>query len=575
MSEPTCIGQSQNEKQLQKYCGLDTCFRVNAQGAGGCESLSPLPKLEESKGSESRNEGLARPDDFDSNDLSQLAKSIGLTNEEIKRFAQFGISNTEKYNNALSRMREMRYSRVYDKLTLYEFLNDEIEGVKAGISAFQVKNKREKLAEEKRSAIAQFRELYSKDRQQSIDDIKKRKRLDNDPLSFEETFDIQSTQECSLTFKDKRIVGNYGTDAKTSITSNSTYFFDRMSGAISGPIDQMNIIFDGDKSLIYDPDTYVIKVLGSSNNLIFVDGNVTGPWGKPWLKQKWIDFHTTRKSNANAMLLAFERVIKACSLLAEPVKASSDLNEQRSRSEAISNKEGKSAKTSDSGNVGGSTAPRWSYDGELRPENWGREFPVCSRGKSQAPINIQGPFVKTSITAGVDYKPGLLTMLNNGHTIQVVVPPGSKLDIDGVEYELVQFHFHRPSEEKIDGKSTAMVVHFVHKSSAGKLAILVVFLQEGPENSVVKTLWANLPRAIGNPITFENISFNPANLLPGNFDFYTYEASLSTPPCTEGVRYIVLKTPVGISSNQVQAFPFKSNIRPPQPLNGRTIYSNN
>jgi hypothetical protein len=106
----------------------------------------------------------------------------------------------------------------------------------------------------------------------------------------------------------------------------------------------MSIIFDGDKSLIYDADTYAIKVLGSSNNLIFVDGNVTGPWGKPWLKQKWIDFYTTRKSNANVMLLAFERVIKACSLLAEPVKASGDLNEQRSRSEVISNKEDEKAK---------------------------------------------------------------------------------------------------------------------------------------------------------------------------------------------------------------------------------------
>ena len=145
MSEPACIGQSQNEKELQKYCGLDTCFRVNTQGAGGCESLSPPPKLEESKGSGSRNEGLATSDDVDSNDLSQLAKSLSLTNEEVKRFAQFGISNTEKYNSALSRMKEMRYSREYDKLTLYEFLNDEIEGVKAGISAFQVKNKREKL----------------------------------------------------------------------------------------------------------------------------------------------------------------------------------------------------------------------------------------------------------------------------------------------------------------------------------------------------------------------------------------------------------------------------------------------
>lgn len=227
------------------------------------------------------------------------------------------------------------------------------------------------------------------------------------------------------------------------------------------------------------------------------------------------------------------------------------------------------------GRVGSSTALRWSYDGELNPEKWGEAFPICSRGKSQAPIDITGPFITASTAMKTEYRPGLLTIMNNGNTIQVNVPSGSKLRIDGVPYDLLQFHFHRPSEEKIDGMATAMILHFVHKSNDGKLAILAVFLKQGVENLVIKNLWTNLPREIGSPITYQNVSFNPANLLPSNFDFYTYEASLSTPPCTEGVRYIVLKTPVSISSNQVQAFPFKSNVRPIQPLNGRTIFSNN
>jgi len=219
-------------------------------------------------------------------------------------------------------------------------------------------------------------------------------------------------------------------------------------------------------------------------------------------------------------------------------------------------------------------AAHWGYEGEMGPEKWGKEFPTCGNGKSQSPLDIKGPFVKSRIVVSADYKEGPLKMLNNGHTIQVVVNPGSKLRIDGVAHELLQFHFHRPSEEKIDGKPMAMVVHFVHKNADGKLAVLGVLLKEGNENPGIKTLWANLPKEENVEYAPDGVNFNPGNLLPREFDFYSYEGSLTTPPCTEGVRFFILKTTVNIAKEQVQAFPFKMNARPVQPLNGRELLSN-
>jgi carbonic anhydrase len=216
-------------------------------------------------------------------------------------------------------------------------------------------------------------------------------------------------------------------------------------------------------------------------------------------------------------------------------------------------------------------APHWGYEGAMGPDNWGKEFPTCGKGKSQSPLNIKSPFVRGRISVTADYKAGPLRILNNGHTIQVNVKPGSKLRIDGVPHDLLQFHFHRPSEEHIDGKPSAMVIHFVHKNAAGKLAVLGVLLKEGNENPGIKTLWANAPATEGPEVVLDDVSFNPGNLLPREFDFFSYEGSLTTPPCTEGVRFFILKAPVNISREQISGFPFKMNARPVQPQNGRII----
>ena len=216
----------------------------------------------------------------------------------------------------------------------------------------------------------------------------------------------------------------------------------------------------------------------------------------------------------------------------------------------------------------------WDYEGEMGPEHWGKEFPTCGKGKSQAPLNIKGPFEKVRFSVAPDYKQGQLKIVNNGHTIQVNVANGSKIRIDGKPFDLLQFHFHRPSEEHIDGKPSAMVVHFVHKSPEGELAVLAVMLREGNENPGIKTLWTHAPKAAGPEVIPDGVMFNPANLLPKEMDFFHYDGSLTTPPCTEKVKFYILKTQVNIAKEQVTDFPFKMNARPIQPANGRPIYTN-
>ena len=216
----------------------------------------------------------------------------------------------------------------------------------------------------------------------------------------------------------------------------------------------------------------------------------------------------------------------------------------------------------------------WDYEGEMGPEHWGKEFPTCGKGKSQSPLNIKGPFEKVRFNVVPDYKPGPLKIINNGHTIQVNVTPGSKIRIDGKAFDLLQFHFHRPSEEHINGKPSAMVIHFVHKNDAGELAVLGVLLQEGNENPGIKTLWSYAPPKEGPEVAPDNVAFNPTNLLPREMEFFHYDGSLTTPPCTEKVKFFILKSQVNISKEQVTQFPFKMNARPIQALNDRKILTN-
>ena len=276
----------------------------------------------------------------------------------------------------------------------------------------------------------------------------------------------------------------------------------------------------------------------------------------------------------NALAAAGQKVKVMSECLPEGAEAKKDApSAPAGKPDAHGAPAGKDAKKDGHG-AAGTQAAHWEYDGAMGPENWGKEFPTCGRGKSQAPLNIKGPFEKVRFSVAPDYKQGQLKIVNNGHTIQVNVPVGSKIRIDGKPYDLLQFHFHRPSEEHIDGKPSAMVIHFVHKNAEGELAVLGVMLREGNENPGIKTLWTHAPKAEGPEVVPDGVMFNPGNLLPREMDFFHYDGSLTTPPCTEKVKFFILKTQVNVSKEQMAEFPFKMNARPIQPSNGRPIYTN-
>ena len=217
----------------------------------------------------------------------------------------------------------------------------------------------------------------------------------------------------------------------------------------------------------------------------------------------------------------------------------------------------------------------WSYGKHGGPAEWGeldKAFASCQLGKVQSPIDIRGAKAADLPPITFDYRPAPLKLIDNGHTIQVNYAPGSTIDVGGTRYELVQFHFHKPSEEKIEGKAYAMVAHLVHKGSDGALAVVAVLLDKGQDNATLHAIWSNLPKQkekeIAAPATID-----AAALLPADKGYYTFAGSLTTPPCSEGVRWFVLKTPMTLAASELTAFAklYPMNARPTQPLNGRAV----
>jgi len=219
----------------------------------------------------------------------------------------------------------------------------------------------------------------------------------------------------------------------------------------------------------------------------------------------------------------------------------------------------------------------WEYKGEHGAAKWGDispEFAPCKLGKEQSPIDIKSAEKADLKPIEFNYKDSAVTVLNNGHTIQFNYDKGSFIKVGDDQYELIQFHFHTPSEEKINGKPYSMVAHLVHKNAEGKLAVVGVLMQEGKqENKFLKSLWSELPAQQSEPKVLANKTTNIAQFLPAKNAYYTFNGSLTTPPCSEGVRWFVLKEPVQISAEQHAAFQkiFPLNARPVQPLNGRKV----
>lgn len=223
-----------------------------------------------------------------------------------------------------------------------------------------------------------------------------------------------------------------------------------------------------------------------------------------------------------------------------------------------------------------SEGTEWGYSGDTGPENWGTldpAFSACGTGVNQSPVDLAS-FVDGELPAlELDYSAGSAEIVNNGHSIQVNYPAGSTLTVDGISFSLQQFHFHTPSENRLAGRSFPIEAHFVHADAAGNLAVLAVMFEQRATNIALDSLWKFMPRNAGGKAALPG-STDASSLLPPSLDYFRYNGSLTTPPCSEGVRWLVLKTPVSVSSVQAEKLAEvlgHSNNRPTQPLNARII----
>jgi methyl-accepting chemotaxis protein len=225
---------------------------------------------------------------------------------------------------------------------------------------------------------------------------------------------------------------------------------------------------------------------------------------------------------------------------------------------------------------GSGGAAHWTYDGHSGPENWGtlaHEFAACGEGKAQSPIDIKDAKPGRVEPIETDYQETPLDIINNGHTIQLNYESSSHAVLAGHDYKLAQFHFHTPSEHLINGRSFPMELHIVHKDDAGKIAVIGLMFEEGRENKFLARFWSKLPQQAEQQAHDGSTEINVSDLLPSDKAFFHYAGSLTTPPCTEGVKWFVLKQPVSASREQIRQFAalFGHNERPVQPLNGRSV----
>ncbi len=221
----------------------------------------------------------------------------------------------------------------------------------------------------------------------------------------------------------------------------------------------------------------------------------------------------------------------------------------------------------------------WSYEGETGPANWSKinvDWAKCGTGNRQSPIDLRDGIKVNLEQISFDYHPSSFSEVNNGHTIQVTVGGGNFITVGNTVYELQQFHFHRPSEEKINGKGTEMVIHLVHKSAEGKIAIIAVLLERGQPHRLMQTIWDNLPLEKFDTVS-PSIVIDPIDALPERREYFTYMGSLTEPPCTEGVLWMVFKQPMQASPAQMALFSrlYPLNARPVQSTAGRMIKESN
>lgn len=217
----------------------------------------------------------------------------------------------------------------------------------------------------------------------------------------------------------------------------------------------------------------------------------------------------------------------------------------------------------------------WGYQGEAAPDHWGElkpEFAACKEGKTQSPIDISQVKLTELPKIEFHYKASPLKVINNGHTIQVNYQAGSFIKVGDTRYELLQFHFHNPSEHMTGSKSSPMEVHLVHKTAAGQLGVIGILMQQGNGHSLVDKIWNHLPKQEGKE-EHKKMTVNAADFLPKNKTYFNYSGSLTTPPCSENVNWMVMTTPIQVSEKQIAQFNkiFPISARPVQPVNDRVV----
>ena len=218
----------------------------------------------------------------------------------------------------------------------------------------------------------------------------------------------------------------------------------------------------------------------------------------------------------------------------------------------------------------------WGYKMENGPNVWGQlspEYELCSAGIHQSPIDIVNPAPAELPPITFNYRPTSLDIHNTGNTIEVVYQEGSWIEVDRTKYHLLQFHFHAPSEHTVTGNPYEMEMHLVHESEDGALAVIGALIKSGSTNTAFNTFWSHLPTVPGESVQDNSVVLNASDLLPSIKHTYRYEGSLTTPPCSEGVKWLVLTTPIEMSQSQIAAFKaiLSGNNRPVQPLNGREL----
>ena len=218
----------------------------------------------------------------------------------------------------------------------------------------------------------------------------------------------------------------------------------------------------------------------------------------------------------------------------------------------------------------------WSYNGDGGPGNWSKldaAYEMCAKGVNQSPVNLTG-FIEADLAPITFHYTGLATeVVNNGHTIQANYTSGSTIEVAGKIFELKQFHFHSPSENTINGTSFPLEGHFVHVAEDGSLAVISVLYKLGEENEALARLWRQMPKEVGKKAAMAS-QVRAQDLMPEDRDYYRYNGSLTTPPCTEGVLWLVMKQPLTVSREQVVEFMHVMhhyNNRPVQPLHARPV----